>query len=349
MGRLWLAASATFLASTGCVLDDVDLERRACPCGVGWVCDEPRGVCVRGGTVRDDGGTDAGQPPDPDGGRRDAGPIDASRIDAWSPFDAGALDAWSPMDAAPVDSGPGDSGPRDSGPRDSGPPDSGPPDSGPPDAGPPDSTACDDLYLGARFCDGFEDTAFGAWGWRREESGVVTRTTSRVYRGTGAMRATTSAGSGKASLGASITPIGSGDVWFRIYAFIPSGYTMDTVSFIAVTEGVDPWIGTALQAVTMDRAHAWVGPEGRAFTVSNRVPRDRWFCYRGHLRLSDTAGILEAWIDGTRVISQTGIDTMPATAHADVVVGIEWSSSSQSTADVYIDEVVVDDAEILCD
>ena len=343
MDRLSVAAAAALLSSAGCVLDEVDLEGHACPCALGWVCDDSRGVCVRGGAGGDGGALDAREPDELDGGGTDARSIDASRVDTGSPVDANG------MDAGAMDAGAMDAGPRDAGPREAGPPDAGPPDTGPPDAGPPDMTACDDLYAGASFCDGFESSGLSGWGWRNEVSGVVERTTVRAYRGTGSMRATTSAGSGRAALGAIFPTVSSGDIWFRAYLYIPSGYTMDTVSLLALTEGVDPWEGTALQAVSLDRAHVWVGPEGRAFTATDIVPRDRWFCYRGHLVLSNTAGVLEAFIDATRVIYQTGIDTRSTSGLANVIVGVEWSSTAQTTAEVFVDEVVVDVAEARCD
>lgn len=341
MGRLSVAAATALISAAGCVLDEVDLAGHACPCGIGWVCDDARGICVRGaGGPSDAGGLDArvpdgGSPLDPDAAGPDAGPIDAGPgIDARSG----------------VDSGPGiDAGAIDAGAIDAGPPDAGSPDAGPPDAGVLDPTACDDVYAGALFCDGFEDSALSAWGWRNEVSGVVTRTTARAYRGSASLRATTSAASGKASIGGNYTTVASGDLWFRAYVYIPSGYTIHTVSLVTVAEAITPWDGSALQATSLDRAHIWVGPEATAYTSTNTVPRDRWFCYRGHLLLSNTAGVVEAWVDGTRVVRQTGIDTLPVAGMTNVVVGVEWSSSGQTSSEVYIDEVVVDDAEVRCD
>lgn len=100
--RASVVIAATLLAS-GCVLPEVDLEGKECPCLDGFECDDVRNVCVpvgtnvttRDGGVRDSGGAtvDGGSN---DGGRdagfipgRDAGPRDGG----GAPRDAGARDA----------------------------------------------------------------------------------------------------------------------------------------------------------------------------------------------------------------------------------------------------------------
>jgi hypothetical protein len=63
---------------SGCLIPDVNLEGRPCPCASGYVCDVPRDVCVRAIP-------DGGRPP-PDAPRPDAGPLPDGSVpcDCWT-------------------------------------------------------------------------------------------------------------------------------------------------------------------------------------------------------------------------------------------------------------------------
>jgi hypothetical protein len=89
----WIA----LLAIAGaCVVPDVDLEGRPCPCATGYECDRARNVCARPSLV--DGGRDAASPTDA-GAPLDVGPFDGGTDAAlecvlYDDFDDGALDEW---------------------------------------------------------------------------------------------------------------------------------------------------------------------------------------------------------------------------------------------------------------
>jgi len=315
------------VALTGCVLEDVDLEGRACPCGQGWVCDEPRAECVR--APRDTG--------PPDAGPGDAGPMEGGIADA-GPLDGGA------GDAGPMDGGTGDAASSDGGTGDAGGADAGPPDAG------PDETACDDAHAGALFCDGFESPGLIAWDRTMESSGTVTRSTTRSHRGVASLHAATTARSGKASLSSGLGVMAtSGELWLRAWVYLPGGYPLDTVSVLWIGENDPPYAGVSLQATAGEEPHFWVGPEGSPVgSVTLTLPRDRWFCFEGHVVVSDTAGEAEMFVDGVRAGGRTGWDTLPGGGFSHVTTGIEWTSTGQRSAEVRVDEVVVDDAPIGC-
>jgi hypothetical protein len=72
------------ITASACVVPDVDLDGRPCPCAMGWVCDDTRNVCVRpddGSTP--DGGTDSSTPDTsiPDGAPGDTS-VDSSVADS---------------------------------------------------------------------------------------------------------------------------------------------------------------------------------------------------------------------------------------------------------------------------
>src|SRR5262249_33660620 len=70
---LFALAAATAIAS--CVLPDLALEGKQCPCAEGDVCDPARNRCVSGPTGGSDGGGDGGPSSDAPSGD---GPIDAA-------------------------------------------------------------------------------------------------------------------------------------------------------------------------------------------------------------------------------------------------------------------------------
>lgn len=79
----------------GCVLGDLDLTGKQCPCNGAYVCDESRNVCVRAGSIDEgdaaiDDRDDRGMNAEPDGG--DASIQDATPMDATIP-ETCALDA----------------------------------------------------------------------------------------------------------------------------------------------------------------------------------------------------------------------------------------------------------------
>jgi len=317
------AALCTLIAATSpaCVLSDVSLDGRRCPCAEGWRCDEARDVCVPGSAAPVDAGADAagdaGSSPDAGDGRDGATTMDADTPDAGP---------------VPTDGGPGT-------------PDAGT-DAGT-DAG-PDSTICDEL-VGVIFCDGFED-GFAHWGWRTETAGTVTAGTSTVYRGAAALYASTTDLSGKASITSELgTTVSSGALYVRAYVYVPSSVVSTGISFLFVGEAVAPYAGIAFEITGAGRASVYIGPLDREAAGAHvPMPRDRWVCATLTLDVGDT-GRARAAIDGVSTVDEALIDVLPAGGLSRVTTGIEWSSPTQMSADVYVDEVVVSTSPIPCD
>jgi len=321
----WTLVSSLLCA--GCVLEEVDLEGRACPCADGWTCDATRSVCVRGAGM-DAGGTEAG---DTDASVTDSGGTDSGRTDAAA-TDAAATDA----------------GPLDGGSTDAAPSDAGPMDAGRSDAGPLDDTICDELS-GALFCDGFE-TALLPWIARTEVDGTVTPSGARVYRGTRALDAETTAASGKASVTATLgAAVRTGDLYARGYFYVPSTLDSEGVSLLYLGESTSPYVGVALQLAADERTDVYVGPADRlAAGPRLAIPRDAWVCLQLHLQLA-MRGRVEAWIDGAVTADESLVDTLPAGGIDRLITGIEFSVPTQLSARVYVDEVAVGPSPIPCD
>ncbi len=107
------------LSLAGCVLSEVSLEGKQCPCVAGFICDQASNLCVpEGSPLPDAGAEDLGAALMDTGVVRDIGtpPVDLGMIDLGPGGDAG--DAGPPpvgdtgvvdlgMDAGPIDMGPG--------------------------------------------------------------------------------------------------------------------------------------------------------------------------------------------------------------------------------------------------
>jgi len=309
MSRRLLVLLAVLLG--GCVVEELDLEGRACPCVSGWRCED--GVCVEGEPTAGDAGSDAAAP--------DAGPLGT---------DAGPLGS----DAGAADAGAGDAGPMDAG-FDAGPP--------------PDPTACDDALSGAIFCDGFEvDDAFVTWSeGASTRDGTIERVTDIVYRGAAALRAETALPSGRAALVHDIPVTTSGTLWLRAYVYVPAGAEITHFDMLSVRDGLDPFHGVVI--AMRDSTFLYVHETMTAHGMAPLPARDRWVCVELEVAVSDVEGELRLYMDGAVEAEATGIDTLPAGGHRQVGVGLLFTGSTQGATTVRYDEYAVGTSRLPCD
>ncbi len=327
LGGLWIACCVG-----GCVLSKVSLDGKACPCGSGYACDSATQICIRNGST--DGGLDARAVDGaPDAPFRDAEPADGAPLDG-------------PIDASLPDAGPTDAGPLDAGLLDAGP-------VRPVDAG-LDKSACDSTLTGALFCDGFEDGAgFVAWSGSETTAGSVSWATAPdpVYRGVGAEKSVTTSDGGLACVVTDSLPdLASGSLYVRAYVYLPSGPVFTGFDVLSLVEGSAPVDGFALLVGT--GGHPGVYFDEHAFSQLAPVatfPQDRWACVQVHLALSDTTGSVDVHIDGTAVLSVSGIDTLPASGYHRLSAGIPFSDPGQAPLVVYTDEVAAGTSPLPCD
>jgi hypothetical protein len=295
-----------------------------------------------------DGGAESGT----DAGVTDAGnQPDASALDASSMRDAGMKDASmgsagaGGSDATVMDSAvvPNDGameasiedGSMDA--NDS--PDASDPDAGPVEPDPPDLCPS---RSDALFCDGFEDSNFDDnWSYPVIMNGTVTRTTTQVHSGLGAMRATTGAAgaSNAARYGAKVfANRKSGDVWLRYYYYLPDSVVVNTsFSTGVVAEIEEPFFGYALLVVP---TRVDLGVFNTMYPGTMEFPREHWTCVEIHVQIDPTAGIVEAYLDGVLAARKAGIDTLPDMGYTNVDVGIHYTDVSQGPVEVYVDDVV---------
>jgi hypothetical protein len=245
------------------------------------------------------------------------------------------------------DGGPSfDAADRDSGPSDAGSTDAGPAIDGGFDAG-LDSTGCDDVLAGGLFCDGFEGSdLITGWELDREDMGVTSLVADPVYRGAGAMSASTSAATGVAAVTSTLaSAVSEGDLWARAYFYVPSGPAL-ALATVLIFYGDDDGYGAQFR----ETYGAWMGtPTGRVVSPGGMpVPRDRWFCYELHVVVG-AAGSIEVFASGEQVIAMSGIPTLPTGGLHTITAGLEFTVDTQEPLTIYVDEVAAGPTRLPCD
>jgi hypothetical protein len=176
-----------------------------------------------------------------------------------------------------------------------------------------DETACDDVFSTALFCDGFEDATLSAWPERDVVDGALERVGDPRYRGVGALRAAVTSGGGTAAaLTDDFVTVGSGEIYFRAYCYIPSGQLLDGLSLVNAGERAAPYDHVGIDVFSDDSASIWINEVGRSYgSAPAIVPRDVWLCVLLHVGIGWRDGTVELSIDGAPVASGSGTDTLP--------------------------------------
>ncbi|HUS63852.1 MAG TPA: hypothetical protein VMZ28_04875 [Kofleriaceae bacterium] len=214
----------------------------------------------------------------------------------------------------------------------------------------PLDTSCGDQLVGAALCEPFEDPALVGM-YRRETHGEISVGDQQVYRGGGALRATTVPGEvpSEAQVGATVFDgVGAGVVQARAYVYVPSSVAVTEVSILGLSEKDAPYHGASV-ALTADGAvRLDVTAAASNTTSAYELPRDRWVCLVLEVAVG-ASGSAAVHVDGaTRVFAQD-IDTLPAGGYESVTAGILWAPEGQGPAEIFVDELVADTGPVPCD
>jgi len=108
-----------------------------------------------------------------------------------------------------------------------------------------------------------------------------------------------------------------------------------TTVYLNESEALEVFIGASNQTI-----------QAEAMTP---LPRDEWLCVELNLELDDTAGSASLSIDGTSILQQAGIDTLPSDPISVAVVeGVPTAGSQNTEATLFIDELIVGTMSIGC-
>jgi hypothetical protein len=204
-------------------------------------------------------------------------------------------------------------------------------------------------------CSGFEARDVGD-DWDAvviEGSGAVDRSTARARHGRGALHATSEGNDSVAVVSKTFAPLRSGEVDFRAYLYVPSAVQTQTMNifFVGYEPTPDPFQGVDFNLE--DGAVQVYSPQGTPDrqTGTLQIPRDRWFCFRARVVISDdrNEGAVQAFADDTLALDATMIDTRPINGVRQFRAGVDWSSEQTTPFEIYIDDVVLDTKPVACD
>jgi hypothetical protein len=204
---------------------------------------------------------------------------------------------------------------------------------------------------GALVCSGFEQRALADWtATELVAQGELERTTERAHRGSGALRASSSAMMSVAVVSASFPPLSEGSVYLRAHLFVPAELPTETINvfFVGAEPAPDPFKG--LDFNLEGGAIQIYSPQSavQRHTGALVIPRDRWFCFRARIDLDAADGRVEAWVDDQQALLAEGLHTLPEEGVHLFRAGLDWSSGQDAFFELFFDDVVVDTAEAQC-
>ena len=211
---------------------------------------------------------------------------------------------------------------------------------------------CDELYPSALFCDDFEERpAFARWDRTR---GMVSATTARVQRGSGAAHVVVVADQSSASLDVvSLPGTRSGELFVRAYFWVPRDAPAEGLTLLHVEEQGEPWgyaeIGLVDGALQLRAATGATAPRSAEFT-GGAMPRERWVCLEMRMLVAEPDGELDLFVDDSPSGHFEGVDTLTAQPYVTLYAGIPRIVIGVQTfpSELYIDEVVVSRSRIGC-
>jgi hypothetical protein len=211
---------------------------------------------------------------------------------------------------------------------------------------------CGAAQSDALLCSGFEqpDVAADLGVTVIVNQGVVERSTALAHSGSGSLHASTSAMMSTAVVRASFPAMHSGAVYVRTYLYVPADLPTQTMNifFVGDTPFPDPFLG--LDFNLTQGAVELYSPQNQPqrYIGELTIPRDRWFCFRVRTEISDSDGLVQAFVDDQLALEVTGIDTLPPEGVRLFRAGVDWSSGQDAFFEIYMDDLVVDSAPVAC-
>jgi hypothetical protein len=200
-------------------------------------------------------------------------------------------------------------------------------------------------YFTELFSDGFESGDFSAWtGTTTTNGGTVSVVDTVFHHGSYSCKATIPSSHSHANVYKDFT--GQDEVYARGYfrfSALPTSNGED-IWFIEILEQTGEVVKVSIYHDGSNlklRAHSFITGSYYSGVLSFSV--DTWYCVELHLDRDNSAGVLEVYLDGSKEIEQTDIDTDKGNAYDQVRAGHIYSDV---VSDVYVDCVVVADTYI---
>jgi len=203
---------------------------------------------------------------------------------------------------------------------------------------------------GALLCEAFDGplpAGYATWGTDTMTAAIQDCLT---FQGAGALRYQAATFGYVQSQMPLSTPVASGPLYARFYAYLPSFVHIPT--YFALFElwhlegSSDGKI--SVEVISDDRLELQVLPnESTHAAAVGSMPRDQWACIELGLDVAATGGAISLSVDGSTVIDQTDVATLPAGPFSIAVVEA-LPAEDVPSAELTIDELVVATEPIGC-
>jgi hypothetical protein len=208
--------------------------------------------------------------------------------------------------------------------------------------------ACD--VPGALLCESFDaplPPEYATW-----YSGAVAASIEdcRVHRGAGALRYQSDAFGYVQTRMRLSAPVSSGPLYARFYAYVPSSVTIPDylAMFELWCEDASSEGKISVEAIPDDVFELYLTPNGTAHAASaGSLVRDQWICIELALEVAPQGGSASLSVDGTVIIEQTDVVTLPASPISVAVIEA-LPSEDAAGVDLTIDDLVVASQPIGC-
>ena len=196
------------------------------------------------------------------------------------------------------------------------------------------------------FCDGFEEPALTAWHGSQEDAGTTVERLATFGRVGASLRTAAPVGTNIAAKYVDVFAPTEADVWVRLYLYAKAGTVLDVEAVTLADPARMNELAFSLYDDGADlHGHGIAGDF--EVTLMEAPPRDQWVCWELHVAIG-MLGSVELYRDGTFVLGQASLDTRPPAGNLTrLLVGIT-SKPPTLEQELFVDDVVADDARIGC-
>lgn len=207
---------------------------------------------------------------------------------------------------------------------------------------------------GRLICDGFESATLASSWSSQTVNGNLVVDSVRTHRGTRALHVHTDAGVigdvRKAEiLSSSQLPTNATPriLYARAWVYFPSPHANAYNQFITFSNTSGNGFSLGNRDLNVITNHFAGGDFFESATT--QVPLDRWVCFKYEAPLNQT-GTVRSFVDGNEVTDIADPLTMPEGTMTQLYLGLDWAGLSETipAIDVWLDDIIVDDAPISC-
>ncbi len=208
-------------------------------------------------------------------------------------------------------------------------------------------TTCLTDNAGAIVCDGWESGDLTTvWDGSNTKLGTIEASTAQAYRGDYSLRIATEGPGSTAFVRVAFAPITAGTINLRGYLYVPA-----TTTFLGSVEftTLGPGGGTHAHNNIVSGGRGRILLSGMTATTAAALPTDQWICFTYDIAIGDLDGTASGTFGGETLGPIGPLDSLPAGGYENVEIGFVFTDDMMGAAEVFIDEVVVDDSPIACD